>query len=659
MAADALTAFLQCDFDRSDQALLSLTSDSSSDLHNVKKLTDDPRIKHNALVAKFYATRNQEDLDNLIYYVSEFLPAERLPRTTEQFFDLTLSDPAALKFLYTHVGPVALYNVAVIAYHQGFIQPAAAVGELLYSNVEAMDDWLALKTCFLLIDVHLRLGDVSSASTVAAYAEKLLPCFTKSPSTAENPNPQPQSEMKRLAPDWSGRSKGILEAPISYEDAKFCMHIYNARLSAASEASLDGARSIRKEAKSAVLAADDTETRPTAAALLVKARVEQSYSKGLRILASIVNQSPAHITTKVRPLALNSLGVLHHRLGRHALAACYFEHSRQAFHQLFKEDAASSSPRSVGLNVLSSAKDAHVSFNLALQYMKLSDYSRALDLFTICVRHDTTFAKDSALLWIRMAECCVGIETNGNGRHILALEGQGRGRRMIMRSDGRDEGLTLEYAATCARAAIVILDRHKGLGSAFGNNGAMQSERYSFIPNSTSRSGKGDENDITARSADDDLRLRGAALAILAYASLSFDPRAVLEACDELHKLYPKGDSDRCILSRLYAAEAYCMLGQSEEAARRLQPLIGANFAPDMPLREAACINMAFVHLSNGDIATASRAAKIALKAFSTNQKRNRILRKEAIFAVSYIFLRSGETETARRCLRSLLHPSR
>lgn len=597
-------------------------------------------------------------MDSLIFFVFESLPSEQRPTSIAQFFNTTVSDPSALKFLYNHLGPVTLYNVAVIAYHLGFIHPAAEIAQLLYANVEAMEEWLALKTCFLSIDVHLRLADVSSATTVATYAEKLIPSFAK-PSAIPDASPSPPScEMKTVVPDWPGRTKGILDSPISYEDIKFCMHIYNARLSATTDSVSDAMRSNRKEAKSAVLAAGDAETRPTAAALLVKARVEQSYSKGLRILASIVNQSPPHVVSKFRPLALNSLGVLHHRLGRHALAACYFEHSRQAFDHLFREASVEVSPVPINFTILRSAKDSHVSFNLALQYMKLSDYARALDLFTICARNDPTYANDSALLWIRMAECCVGIESSSNVKQSLVVEGQGRGRRMIMRSDGRDEGLTMEYAATCARSAIVILDRQKGIHNGYQPSNPVKAKRYSILSDSTSRQGHGKagQSDTSSPpSPDGDRRIREAALLLLAYASLSFDPNAVIHACDELHKLYPNGSNDRCMLRRLYAAEAYCVLGRPEEAANRLTPLLGMNTSTDSPIKESAYINMALAHASSGDIATASQAAKVTLKAFASSQKPNKVLRKEAIFAASYIFLRSGETDTARRCLRSLM----
>lgn len=642
MATDPLSAFLSGDFTSAEATLSQLEEDGMSD----------PRVQHNLLVSRFYNSRTQSQLDALVEFVAGHLAGspEGPPPSKNAFFNEAVADPTILKPLYSTVGPVALYNVAVIAYVEGFLPSAAALGGLLYANVEAMDDWLALKTCFLLADVHLRQGHVSEARAVAAYAERLLPSFTR-PAGEENAEP---SELPHLAPDWPGRTKAVLEASASYEDAKFCMHIYNARLSA----DCDGSKNIRKEAKSAVLAADDTDSRPTAAALLVKARVEQSESKGLRILASIGNQSPPHIMKKIRPLALNSLGVLHHKLGRHALAACYFEHARKAFVQLFeqetKEDMANAKEPAVNVAILSSVKDSHVCYNLALQYMKLGDYMRALELFTISARKDSTLATESALLWIRMAECCVGLESKGSqNRQYLAVEGHGRGRRMIMRTEEKDEGLGMEYASTCARAAIAILDQKKCIQGQQAPS-PQKARRYSVIAESANKQDRVESMDSS--SASEDIVLRGAALCLLAYSCLSFDPHSVIDASDALAKLIPQAESERVVLGRLYAAEALCQLGRAEEAANRLAPLLDMPVSSETNFKEA-CINMALSHMSSGDVNGASRAAKAAMKVVASKQTPES-LRKQATFAAAYVFLRSGETDTARQVLRSLQAPS-
>lgn len=586
MPTDALTAFLASDFLTAEKALSALSP-----------TTDDPRLAHNLLVTRLYASHTPQNLSNLLQFVASHLSSTS---SVAALLSLAAEDPVALKPILTKLGPVTLYNVAAIAYTRGALRAAAAITTLLYSNVEALDDWLALRLCFLLADVHLRVNDVTTAAAAAAYADKLIPHFTPADSTQ-------LSQIPRLVPEWSGRATTLLEPPASYEDAKFCLHIYNTRVSAAKHGTKN-----RKDAKSAIVAADNSDTRPTAAALLVKARVEASLSKGLRILASVGSQSPSHVMRKARPLALNSLGVLHHRLARHALAACYFEEARRAFADLFGN--------AVGVTTLSAVQDSHVCYNLALQYMKLGDFGRALELFTISARKDPMMAESDPLLWIRMAESCVAMDLGGDEkRQSLTVEGTGRGRRIIIRSQPRDQGLAMEYASACARGALTILDKRKS-----------QTE-----------------------GASNDTQLRGAALCLLAYSSLAFDPHAVIDACNELNSLNSQSEDRRSLLGRLYAAEALCQLDRAEEAANRLAPLLAVNEPIESSFREAACINIALSHMGSGDINAASRAAKVALKVTNT-PNRPYSLRKHASFVAVYVLLRSGDTNSAKQILRSL-----
>lgn len=614
MPTDALTAFLASDFPTAEKILPALSP-----------TTDDPRLAHNLLITRFYASRTIHSLNSILHFVASHLPSS--PSITA-LLTLAAEDPAALKSILTKLGPVTLYNVATIAYTRGALRAAAAVANLLYSNVDVLDDWLALRLCFLLADIHLRVHDVTTAAAVTAYADRLIPQFTRTESAH-------QSEIPRLAPEWPGRATAVLEPPASSEDAKFCLRIYNARVSAAT----DGSKN-RKDAKSAVVAADDPDTRPTAAALLVKARVEASLSKGLRILASVSNQSPPHVMKKVRPLALNSLGVLHHRLGRHALAACYFEEARRAFAELFGGAA--------GVATMSGVQDSHVCYNLALQYMKLGDFGRALELFSISARKDPTMAESEPLLWIRMAESCVAMDLGGDEkRQLLVVEGTGRGRRMVIRARPRDQGLTMEYASACARGALAILDKQKERTEA-------ASPRKSGKTVTLSRKKETSEDDLLAiRQGPNDLQLRGAALCLLAYSSLAFDANAVIDACDELSELYPQSKDKRALLGRLYAAEALCQLGRAEEAANRLAPLLVINEPSESNLREAACMNIALSHMNSGDIDAASRTARAAFKVMNSSRQPHN-LRKHASFVVAYIHLRSGETDSARQVLRSL-----
>lgn len=645
--ASALEAFVARDFSRAQQDILSLKERASPEAK--------PRLLCNVEVLKFYTHGRHEDIEDLVASVALAVKPEQkvLPGGMNAFFDETVKDPAALKRIHAVLGPVPLFNVAVLAYQTGRIEAAANIGAVLYASVEGMEDWLALRTCFLLIDVYLRWGDIAQATTAAAYAERLIPGFTRETAQSgaigahdvgagpsSSPPAPPSSELIAVTPHWSERHSAVLETPASFEDAKFCMHVYNARLSEIA----DGTRSLRKEAKSAVLAAGDAASRPTAAALLVKARVEPSVQKGLRILASIGNQAPPDVMRKIRPLALNSLGVLHHRLGRHALSASYFELARTAFATLFGDmhtsdtggnDAASADSRD-SLSILWSTADSHVSYNLALQYMMLSKFRDALIMFSACARRDQVLSTHSAQLWIRMAECCIGEENAAqNEAQVLKVHGHGRGRRMVLCSSHQPDVLLMQYAGTCARAALSILDQRAQKRPAGSRHAAEDTPKPAIFEQL------------------DDMQLRRAALALLSYATLHFDASDAVVACDELVNACSGIDSDREVLGRLYGAEALCMLGRANDAADRLAPLLAMNVSADSSIRDAAFVNVALAHAMHGDLTTATRAAKAALKVSSgSGQKAS--LRREASLVASYVFLRGGEAESARQILRAL-----
>lgn len=156
----------------------------------------------------------------------------------------------------------------------------------------------------------------------------------------------------------------------------------------------------------------------------------------------------------------------------------------------------------------------------------------------------------------------------------------------------------------------------------------------------------------------DDTELRGAAWTLIAYASLSFDAMAVVRACDRLNKLYARmPEHERWKLAQLYAAEALCMLNRPKQAVQRLSPLLNGSFHLDAHVREAAYVNMALTHVCANDMVNADRAARVALKMYtSAESPTHRDIRKQAVIVSSYIFLRNGDTEAAREVLRLLHH---
>lgn len=831
-STDALSYFLQRDFNRSNQSLVSFSNNLTTNANtstSSSSIIKHPRIEHNIYINNFYESPTIPSIQSyVISYICKYhLPSNVIkstPKTIEQFFINLLSSSSSqtqiCKHLYNSAGPIALYNIAVIAYHQNFIHAAVSITDVLIEYIEAIDESLVLSICFLTADVHLRIFNISAAESAIRHADKILPLFkptsnininnnsnnsnnnnnntlpapssgrrvisagitsTQTPNAETSPPrrtsidlprthstiqqhqqqvtrtpllspyrdpevlPQYLESQKRtssplqipeLSPPWQGRKTTLLHPPSTFNSLRITIHLYHIRIKA---------YKFLPEAVNHVLPAlsllvppdngDDeqhyktqaeyeTQANFEAAVMITKSRAEQEQYRGrhdwlqhvirsednaITYLSQVIKSckeeiqegkfSNHNVLRKVWPIVYNSLGIIYHKMGRHALAACYFERSRMSFDEfsISSSSGSSNSSNSGGgvqaMNGNAGMKDSHVSYNLALQYMKCGNHKRALYFFDKCAKADVTMRLWSPLLWIRMAECCVAMEGTGREegrRSSLCFEGRGRSRRMIMRAGDDPDVAAMQYAVCCSKAALNILDKRAGIGhygiddengSGCGRTSSSSlfgEHSHDKINGNGNGNGLGNgngngpghglghdhvnNNEKVNRSKQDerDKELRGASYTLIAYASLSFDANETVKACDNLSKLY-KPEDERWTLAQLYAAEAFCMLGQAEQGRRKLNPLLSASFPLESDVREAAYVNMALTHAcfeGQGGMGGACKAARVALKMYASGSKRQRDIRKQAVFAAAYIFLRDGDVEAAKDALRMIHHPS-
>jgi tetratricopeptide (TPR) repeat protein len=714
LSAQALDAFVQGDTSSARRCLNDLvattssvalsTSSTSSPLPGGAVGRGDPRVLGNSAVLAFYES-GYRDATPLLRAAADLLPDDLRPppysggdsgdshppqaaaeAAAESESDASsgqdvalidaLARPAAAAAIRARAGFVPVFNAAVVAYQRGRVAAARALTTYLYAHVEAMEDWLALRTCCLAIDVNLRTGDVTTVARIIAFVEQLVPALSSHPHNHNNNNNnsspatgavasvtttttttgtkaamadptvgaiQSQSAVhfKAVAPPWHGPALSMISLPKSLNELTFCMHIYAARLNAAT----DDLRMLRKEAKNAVVLSEDTGNCPTAAALLVKAKLEFNSTKSLRVMESIRTQSPPRVLACAQPLLLNNIGVIHHRIGCHALAAVYLERARDAFEALFMHagNGAAGLSKPSGTSggyvpsIMAHAHNTHVSYNLGLQHLQLGNYRAAIAMFGNCARHDEVLASTSAMLWIRIAECCVA-EANSSIQHnpLAELRGQRQGRRFVLKSQVEGDISLMQYAALSARAALHILDQSDA-GSRT-NSPATAADGAASGGRTSPPVGRVGEQ-------------RCAALALVAYTSLHFDPSAAITACDELVSCSRPGDSNHDVLGRLYGAEALCKLGRPQEASDRLAPLLAMTASSMAEGREGAYVNAALAHALCGDIAASSRAAKAALKV-TEHCPADRSPRKNAIMVAAYVSLRDRNMEGARQALR-------
>jgi len=104
--------------------------------------------------------------------------------------DDTELDPSKLSNLPPLLCDIAyeLYNTSVIYFNEGKYKEAVELLEPSFSNIEALDDYIALKISFLLIDLYLELGDKEKAVAALELSQKIYKRNIEEMKCMENEN---------------------------------------------------------------------------------------------------------------------------------------------------------------------------------------------------------------------------------------------------------------------------------------------------------------------------------------------------------------------------------------------------------------------------------------------------------------------------------------
>lgn len=121
-------------------------------LYRLQKLApDDLRVAHNILVVQYYAGHGSEPGR----FAEQF---EKLRKRIEEKAAADGEDIAeSEEAVYT---AYAVYNQAVMLLHQRQYASALPLLELLFKNLEPLDDIIAVRTIFLLLEVYLRMRNL-------------------------------------------------------------------------------------------------------------------------------------------------------------------------------------------------------------------------------------------------------------------------------------------------------------------------------------------------------------------------------------------------------------------------------------------------------------------------------------------------------------------
>ena len=306
---------------------------------------------------------------------------------------------------------LTVYNMAVLLFQLKQFARCRTLLEDMFSNIEPIDEFLAFKLCFLLLDVYLLQRQAERAAEVLAYLEKSFAVLTKGEGGKENGVPadgavaaEPEGgaaggEAKRASPagDWPNkRSARRPPTDITPDEVRAALSVYKAKLALTSRAS----KSSKREIKTTLNACA-----PNTTGLFLKCNLEwqrQNYRKAIKLLNNSCQTTENDVN--VPALYFNNLGCIHHCMRRHAAAAFYFARALQENDGLYKPaDDKAGVGEAVSLRTFSCDRRCEISYNRGLQQLLSGKPEAAFASFMVAV--DLMHAQPR--VWLRIGEACV------------------------------------------------------------------------------------------------------------------------------------------------------------------------------------------------------------------------------------------------------------
>jgi len=590
--------------------------DALSKLSIVKKQRDnDTKVLHNLAIAE-YIDGGQCEPTKLLATLEQL--KERLETAHARVEDgegdvIGEADPS-----------LTAYNMAVLFYQLKQYAKCRTLLEDMFSNIEPIDEFLAFKLCFLLLDVYLLQKQAERAAEVLAYLEKSFAALTtKAEDKQQNGEAASGADGGGSAAAAGADGKGPASADgwpnkrssrrpptdITPDEVRSALALYKAKLALTARSS----KSSKREIKTTLNACAQNTT-----GLFLKCNLEwqrQNYRKAIRLLNNSC-QAGSEREKNIPSLYYNNMGCIHHCMRRHQAAAFYFTRALQENDALYQRPPSSGSkPEPVALPMYSCDRRCELEYNRGLQYLisakpeaAFSGFLAALDLMHSQPR-----------VWLRLGEACVAAHVQQQRQEQKAagtpavspmVESLARGparsavlgapvtsRYLVLPTAGPaaagkgdvgppPEEATAEGAASigapapaapslsfglqCLRNALVLC--HVQLGGSGGISAVSAADYAQLLASSANgTSSPSDEQTLQLHIL---LRLTLLHLSWVSLTlgdcspALSFASQLLaLDACPPGLKLY----------AHLYACDALCQLSRSEEALEQLTAALELN----------------------------------------------------------------------------------
>eukprot|EP00124_Ichthyophonus_hoferi_P000444 Ihof_evm15s16 gene=Ihof_evmTU15s16 len=558
---------------------------------------NDDRVKHNCLIANYSeGYRDLSALKNMLDALVERAKREAV-------------DGEA------HTCLEGAYNSALISFALRQYQATAAILDDLIRYLEAADESLARKICFLHLETCLALRQPERGVRVLAWLEKLV-------SVGEKEREMKEKEKEKESGAKEGGAKEEKEKingndPIGQDDLqilRFQIHLYKAKLHLATKSM----KLCKREIKLCLNASTQQ-----CAGLFIKGNFEylrQNYRKSIKLLNSCgtLQDNPV-----MSVLYFNNLAVIHFQMHKYNMASFYLNKAFEYHDKLRNEGKATKQ----GPSVIPCDLRYELAYNRGLQLLHSSQPLAALKAFSLSLG----LYHDRPRVWCRMMEACVLADslklkeerTNYKTPVCRKTVGTGANRTLILppslapftpfstESGKLNPEPTLQYGYWCARNALSLLDKKAPVDTSSETPGqGMTSPTLATQSSAQSESESNEANDV-----------RLTVLINMAFISLSLaNYQSALDSCKRVLENKNASSMHRH-QAHVYSGEAHILLGQIDEAMTLLNPESTNKNLPDEchlshQLNPITCLylNMATALCMKNDFNTAQSCIAKAIK---------------------------------------------
>ncbi|XP_067127548.1 CCR4-NOT transcription complex subunit 10 [Centruroides vittatus] len=485
---------------------------------------------------------------------------------------------------------ILFFNQAIILFHLHQYHATITILDKLFQFIEPLDESLARKICFLLLEVYLCTHQPEKALSLISYIETMLFGNNKinesKTQASEKDKEQEKDKEKENNKESETKEKDTVEINQNEIYRPKLQH-YKARC----YIMLKSAKFCKREIKSLMNSGVNIP------AIYLRSQLEYlrgSYRKSLKVLNTATSSGtirPVKETgDNLTVMYYNNIGCIHFYMGKPHLASFYFnkalkEHDNAIAELTEEEEREKLSVRP--LPTMNLMTRYHLLYNLGIQYLHIGCPDKAFDCLIEVVR----IYHVNPRLWLRLAECCIqftkpesSLDFHLNERKkdmVQKVVGGGIHRKIILSpylsnnykiSDLDQTSAmptpSLEFASFCLRNALMLLPEEQSSGMSSQGSVGDESEAFHPLDNNTSiialPSNPIQGNEIAS--------LRNSILIASSYVALCLGDVVVALKHAETLLLQPRISGAHRLLAHLYAAEALILMDHIAEAIQHLNP---------------------------------------------------------------------------------------